>query len=157
MGTAQIEVNTASLTGSILKIATMRTNDPARRGIVFGLSANVHDAPPGQMRVGKWIGPIFIGPSGKWITAIVAGEKAATEFTITSEKDPIKILGVEGGGQNFTVKVETVEAGTKYRISVEFKGPQIPDTYSTRLWVTTDHPALQSFPIDLMVMAKPRP
>jgi hypothetical protein len=149
-------VDTASLSGSILKIATMRTNDPARRGIVFSLSASVHDAPPGQMRSGKWVGPLFVGPSNKWVVSMPAGEKAATAFTITSEKDPVKILAVEGGGENFVAKVETVEAGKRYRVSVETRGMERPDTYSARIWVSTDHPALQSFPIDLMVMAKPR-
>ncbi len=150
-------MDTASLTGPILKIATMRTNDPARRNIVFSLSATAHDAPPGQMKAGKWVGPIFIGPSNKWITAAIAGEKARTEFTITSGKEPVKILGVEGGGQNFIAAVEMIEAGKKYKVSVEVKGTEKPDTYSARLWIITDHPALQSFPIDLMVMARPRP
>ena len=150
-------MDTSSLTGPILKIATMRTNDPARRSIVFSLSATAHDAPPGQMRVGKWIGPIFIGPSNKWVHATIAGEKAATEFTITSEKDPVKILGIEGGGQNFIARVETLAAGKRYRVSVEVKGTERPDTYSARLWVITDHPALPGFPVDLMVMARPRP
>ncbi|HYP27589.1 MAG TPA: hypothetical protein VE262_12800 [Blastocatellia bacterium] len=149
-------MDTASLSGSILKTATMRTNDPARRGIVFSLSASVQDAPPGQMRAGKWIGPLFIGPSNKWLTTMAAGGKTATAFTVTSEKDPVRILGVEGGGQNFVAKVETVEAGKRYRVSVETLGMERPDTYSARLWIMTDHPALESFPVDLMVMAKPR-
>lgn len=134
----------------------MRTNDPARRGIVFSLSATVHDAPPGQMKSGKWIGPVFVGPSNKWITATLAGQKTATEFTITSGREPVKILAVEGGGPNFTARVETIEAGKRYKVSVEAIAIEKPDTYSTRLWLSTDHPALPSFPLNLMVMARPR-
>jgi hypothetical protein len=156
VGKAHIEVNTESLSGTILKLATMRTNDPARRGVVFSLTANVQDAPPGLMRPGRWIGPLFIGPSNKWEAVAIAGEKAATEFTITSGKDPIRILAVEGGGKNFMAKVEAVEAGKIYKVSVETTGTEKPDTYSARLWITTDHPALQSFPLDLMVIARPR-
>jgi len=134
----------------------MRTNDPARRGIVFSLSATVSDAPPGQMRSGKWIGPVFVGPSNKWIATAIAGQKAATEFTITSGKDPVKILAVEGGGQNFVARIETIEAGKRYKILVEATGMEKPDTYATKLWISTDNPALPSFPLDLMIMARPR-
>jgi len=156
VGKAHIEVNTQNLSGTILKIATMRTNDPARRGIVFSLTANVQDASPGEMRAGVWMGPLFVGPSNKWATVAVAGEKASTEFTITSGKDPIRILAVEGGGENFKTKVEAVEVGKRYRVSVETTGTEKPETYRARLWVITDHPALQSFPLDLMVVARPR-
>src|SRR6185503_1030674 len=120
-GIAQLEVNTATQFGQIMKPATLRTNDPERPNIVFTLMANVltsSDGGPAQgvtLRQGKHIGPIFIGPDVRAGSNVAAGQKVKTEFTITVEKGPLKVLRVEGASKYFTARLETQEEGKSYK------------------------------------------
>jgi hypothetical protein len=154
-GRAILEIDTKTQAGAITKVATLRTNDPARSNIVLTLIANVLTSADGgpvkgvTLRPGKHVGPLFVGPGVRWDARVSPGQRTRTEFTISAERGPVKLLRVEGGSPHFVSRVETIEEGKLYRIVVE-AGPIIrPGSYEDRLWVTTDSAALPAFRINL--------
>lgn len=161
-GVAQLEINTSSQMGQIIKPATLRTNDPERPNIVFTLTANVltsTDGGPVQgvaIRQGKHIGPIFLGPDFRAALNIVAGQKAKTEFTITVEKGPLKVTGIENEGKQFAAKLETTEEGKSYKVTVEPVATETAGNYTEQLRVITDSKVLPSFPIYLILNVRPK-
>src|SRR5262249_50762389 len=59
-GTVEAEVQTVSQSGAIIKLATLRTNEPEKPTVIFTLTANVISG--SSIRPGKRIGPLFITP-----------------------------------------------------------------------------------------------
>ena len=160
-GKAIIEINTATQFGQISKPATLRTNDSERPNIVLTLMANVLTSPDGgpvkgvAIRQGKHIGPIFLGPDVRGVFNVVAGQKSKTEFTISVEKGPLKVLRVEGAGKYFATRLETVEEGKSYKIIVEPITTENPGAYEGLLQVVTDSRVLPSLPIHLFLKVRP--
>lgn len=161
-GVAQLEINTATQFGQIMKPATLRTNDPERPNIVFTLTANVltsADGGPVQnvpLRQGKHIGPIFLGPDVRAGFNVAAGEKRETQFTITVEKGPLKVLRVEGAGKYFAARLETVEEGKTYKVIVAPVTTDAAGAYDEQLRVVTDSRVLPSFPIFVFMVVQPK-
>jgi hypothetical protein len=162
-GKAQLEINTATQLGQIMKPATLHTNDPERPNIVFILTANVLTSPDGgpvpgvALRPGKHIGPIFLGPDVRGALNVAAGQKGKAEFTVTVEKGPLKVLRVEGEGRYFITRLETVEEGKSYKIIAEPVTTETPGSYDEPLRVITDSRVLPSFPIYLHLRVQPKP
>jgi hypothetical protein len=160
-GKAQVEINTASQFGQIVKPATLRTNDSERPNIVFTLMANVLTSSDGgpvkgvALRPGKHIGPIFLGPDVRGVFNLAAGQKSKTEFTITVEKGPLKVLRVESAGKYFAARLETVEEGKSYKILIETLSTEAEGSYDEPLLVVTDSRALPSFPIYMHLKVQP--
>jgi uncharacterized protein DUF1573 len=152
-GKAQVEINTASQFGQIMKPATLRTNDSERPNIVFTLTANVLTSPDGGpvkgvvLRPGKHIGPIFIGPDVRAGLNLAAGQKSKTEFTVAVEKGPLKVLRVESAGKYFAARLETVEEGKSYKIIIEPLSTETEGSYDEPFLIITDSRVLPSFPI----------
>lgn len=146
-GTANLEVQTVSQSGLIVKTATLHSNDPDQPAIIFSLVANVLAGAP--LRQGRYIGPIFLSPGAQGSMFAVAGKRAATEFLVTADKAPVKLIRVEGGGKTFTSRLEVIEPGRSYKILVESLQIKKGDLYTDQLRVLTDNPTLPSFPIDL--------
>lgn len=161
-GKAQIEVNTAGQFGQISKPATLHTNDPERLNIVLTLMANVLTSSDGgpvkgvALRQGKHIGPIFLGPEVRGVFHVAVGQKSKMEFNVWVEKAPLKVLRLEGDGKYFTTRLETVEEGKKYKITVEPLSTENAGSYEEVLRVVTDSPALPSVPISLYLKVQPK-
>jgi Protein of unknown function (DUF1573) len=161
-GKARLEVNTANQAGKIFKMATLNTNDPERPNIVLSLVANVLTSADGgpvkgvALRAGKHIGPIFLGPDTSRGFNLPVGEKGRTEFTITAEQGPIQIVRIEGGGKNFTSRVETIEQGKSYKLIVEFLPVETAGEFSEQLRIITDSAVLPSFPISVYAIVTKR-
>jgi hypothetical protein len=152
-GNAMLEVQTVSQSGEIEKIATLYTNDPDRPTIVFTLRANVlHGAPSRQ---GRYIGPVFLSPDSHGALYANPGTKASTEFLITADNKPVKVLRVEGATQHFASRIEPVEPGRSYKLIVESLPTSKPDLYIDRLRVITDSESLPAFMIDLALRVYP--
>lgn len=146
-GTANLEVQTVSQSGLIVKTATLHSNDPEQPAVIFSLTANVLAGAP--IRQGRYIGPIFLSPGAQGSMFAVAGKKAAAEFSVTADKTPVKLLRVEGGAKNFTSRLEVIEPGRSYKILVESLQIKKGELYTDQLRVVTDNPTLPSFTIDL--------
>lgn len=161
-GQAMIEVNTSSQAGDIMKLATLRTNDPERPNIVLTLLAKVLTSPDGgpvkgvALRAGKHIGPIFLGPDTRNGLNLMVGEKGkAAEFTVTVEQGSLKVLRVEGEGKYFAARVETVEDGKRYKIIAEPISTATPGAYNEQLRIITDSPVLPSVSVALILVVRP--
>jgi hypothetical protein len=146
-GIAEVEVQTVSQSGLINKTAIMHTNDPDRPVITFSLSANVLAGAP--LRQGKHIGPIFLSPDSRGSMYAPPGKKAMTEFSVTADDTPVKVLRVEAGTKNFAARVEVVEPGRRYKILVESLQIETGGLYTDQLRVVTDNPTLPAFTVDL--------
>jgi hypothetical protein len=161
-GKAQLEINTATQIGQIMKPATLHTNDPERPNIVLTLTANILSSPDGgpvagiALRQGKHVGPIFLGPDVRGGINIVAGQKGKAEFIISVEKGPLKVLRVESAGRYFVTRLETVEEGKSYKIIAETTATETAGSYDEPLRVVTDSRVLPSFPIYLFLRVQPR-
>ena len=148
-GTATLEVQTVSQSGEISKTATLHTNDPERPAIVFTLVANVLNGT--SIRRGRYIGPVFLSPETSSALYSVPGKKATTEFSVTAEDAPVKVLRVEGGSNHFAPRVEVVEMGRRYKIVVESLPIHVGGLYTEQLRVVTDNTSLPAFTIDLVL------
>jgi hypothetical protein len=143
-------------------MATLHTNDPERPNVVLSLVANVLTSSDGgpvrgvALRAGKHIGPIFLSPGVRGSFNLLAGEKGKIEFTVTSERGPIKILRVEGGGKNFSSRVEAMEQGKSYKLIVEFLPVETAGEFGEQLRIITDSAVLPSFPISVYAMVQPK-
>ena len=161
-GKAELEVNTATQAGEIYKTATLRTNDPERPSIVLVLTAKVLTSGDGgpvkgvALRPGRYIGPIFLGPDVRKGFNLSVGEKSKTEFTITAEQGPVKILRVEGNGKHFTSRLETLEEGKSYKVIVELIPADTAGSFGEQLRVITDSSVLPYFPIGVYAIVQPK-
>jgi hypothetical protein len=77
------------------------------------------------------------------------GKKAMTEFSVTADDTPVKVLRVEAGTKNFASRVEVVEPGRRYKILVESLQIETGGLYTDQLRVVTDNPTLPAFTVDL--------
>jgi hypothetical protein len=146
-GIAEVEVQTVSQSGLINKTAILHTNDPDQPVITFTLIANVLAGAP--LRQGKHIGPVFLSPDSRGSMYAPAGKKATTEFSVTADDTPVRVLRVEGGTKNFASRVEVVEPGRRYKILVESLQIETGGLYTDQLRVVTDNPTLPAFTVDL--------
>ena len=153
-GTAEVEVQTISQSGSIIKSAMLHTNDPSHPTIVFTITANVLKGSP--IRPGKYIGPLFVSPDTLVSMYAPAGRKSKAEFTITASAEPVKVLGVESGTKQFVSRVEVIQPGRNYKIVVESVESEDGGLYRDQLRVTTDNPALPAFKVALALRVYPR-
>jgi hypothetical protein len=153
-GTAEVEVQTISQSGSIIRSAMLHTNDPSHPTIVFTISANVLKGSP--VRQGKYIGPLFVSPDTLVSMYAPAGRKSRAEFTITAPGAPVNVLGVESGTKQFVSRVEVIQPGRNYKIVVESVESEDGGLYRDQLRVTTDNPALPAFKVALALRVYPR-
>jgi len=133
--------------GEIQKPATLYTNDPARPAIVLTLIANVIKGAP--VRPGKHVGPVFLSPGSQAALFAYPGKKATTEFSITAERSPVKVLRVEGGASHFGARLQEIESGRSYKLIVDSSPAETSGLYVDRLRVITDSSMLPTFTIDL--------
>jgi Protein of unknown function (DUF1573) len=145
--TAEIEVQTVSQSGLINKSAIMHTNDPDQPTIVFSLVANVLRGAP--IRQGKYIGPVFVSPDSRGSMYAIPGKTATTQFLVTADEAPVKVLRVEGAKKVFSSRVEVIEPGRSYKILVESLPIETGGLYTDQVRVVTDNPALPAFTIDM--------
>ena len=153
-GIATLEVTTESMAGEISRSATLHTNDPEHPAIVFTLNANVLSG--ASIRRGKFIGPIFISPGARLALFSAPGKKVTTEFSVTSEDAPVKILRVEGGEKHVAARIDTVEVGRNYKVVVESLPLDDAGFYVDRLKVITDSPSLPAFTIEVSLRIYPK-
>jgi len=145
--TVEAEVQTVSQSGAINKLATLRTNEPEKPTVVFTLTANVISG--SNIRPGKRIGPLFVTPGTLIPMYAMPGKKVSAEVSITVDDGAVKVLGVEAETKNFIPRLETVEPGKTYKLVVDSVQTETSGMYKDKVTITTDHPTLPKFTIDL--------
>ena len=161
-GWARVEVGTVSQPGGkFYKSALLHTNDPERPTINLALTANVLTSGNGgpvkgvELRAGKHVGPVFVGPDFDGGVSVAIGQKASGEFVITVERGPLNVQRVEGEGKVVSARVETVEPGRQYKVVFENLPSQAAGTYRESLRVITDSAALPVLPLTVYVKVHP--
>jgi hypothetical protein len=160
-GSARIEVSTVSQSsGELFKIATLYTNDPQRPTIRFALTANILTSGNGgpvvgiDLRAGKHIGPVFVGPDTRTGLVFAPGKTGRAEFTITVERGPLNVQRIESASQAISIRLETIAPGKQYKVIVENSSAEAEASSQEQLRVVTDHPALPSFPLFVRLMVR---
>ncbi|HJQ24469.1 MAG TPA: DUF1573 domain-containing protein [Blastocatellia bacterium] len=155
-GWARVEISTASQPGGkFFKSALLHTNDPEHATINLTLMANVLTSGNGgpvkgvELRAGKHVGPVFVGPDLDDGVAVAPGQTATGEFLITVERGPLNVQRVESEGKVVRARVETVEPGRQYK--VVFENLPTQSTTHESLRVITDSPALPVLPLTVHV------
>jgi hypothetical protein len=146
-GTVEAEVQTVSQSGAINKFATLRTNEPEKPTVVFTLTANVISG--SNIRPGKRVGPLFITPGSMIPMYAMPGKKASAEVSITVDDGAVKVLGVEAGTKNFIPRLEIVEPGKTYKLIIDSAQIETSGMYKDKVTITTDHPTLPKFTVDV--------
>lgn len=153
-GRARVEVSTASQPGGkFTKSAILHTNDLQHSTINLTLTANVLTSGSGgpvkgiELRAGKHVGPVFIGPDMDTGFVVAPGKTSTGEFVITVERGPLNLQRIEGGGKVVNARLETVELGKQYKVVFENLPTQAEGTFSEPLRVVTDNAELPTLPL----------
>lgn len=153
-GSARIEINTVSQPGGeLFKIAMLHTNDAQRPTITLTLKANLLTSGNGgpvngvELRPGKHIGPIFVGPDVTNGFVVAPGKTGRAEFSITVERGPLNLQRLESASKTISARLETLEPGKQYKVVVENLPAQAEGQLQEQLRVITDSPVLPSFPL----------
>jgi Protein of unknown function (DUF1573) len=160
-GRARVEVSTASQPGGKLyKSAILHTNDPEHPSFSLSLMANVLTSGNGgpvkgvELREGKHVGPVFVGPDAQNGFIVAPGKTASAEFRITVERGPLNIQRVESSGKLISARLETVEAGQQYKIVFENVPVAAEGTYQEELHAVTDNAALPILPLTVRIKVR---
>lgn len=153
-GSARIEISTASQPGGdLMKMAMLHTNDPQRPTITLTLTASVLTSGNGgpvkgvELRAGKHVGPVFVGPDTVNGFVVAPGKTRRAEFTITVERGPLTLQRVESDGKIVSAHLETVEAGKRYKVVFDNLPNEAEGTYQEQLRVITDNAQLPALPL----------
>ena len=108
-GTIHFALNTAGLRGRFIGHITVFLNDP--------------DVPEAQLIFeGVVIPPVEVSPLPALFVAGVRGKGASTAVEIINhEPVPLRILKVEHGSERFTTRVDTLQAGERYTLTLTLK------------------------------------
>jgi Protein of unknown function (DUF1573) len=157
-GRARVEVSTASQPGGkFYKSAILHTNDPEHPTINLTLTANVLTSGNGgpvkgiELRAGKHVGPVFVGPDFDNGVSVAAGQTATGEFIITVERGPLNVQRIEGPGKIVSARIETVEPGKQYKVVFANLPTPTEGTIHESLRVITDSAALPILPLTVYV------
>jgi len=160
-GWARVEVSTASQPGGrFAKSAILHTNDLQHSTINLTITANVLTSGNGgpvkgvELRAGKHVGPVFIGPDMDSGFVVAPGKTSTGEFVITVERGPLNLQRVEGGGKVVNARLETVEPGKQYKVVFENLPTQAEGTFSEPLRVVTDSAELPTLPLTAYIKVR---
>ena len=163
-GRARIEINTASQPGGeLFKMALLHTNDPERPTIRLSFTANLLTSGNGgpvngvELRAGKHVGPLFVGPDLKTSLVTAPGKTARTEFTITVERGPVSLIGLKCDCNVIKAHLETVEPGKQYKVVVENVPTASEGSYHTQLGVLVDSVVLPVLPLTVRTVIRSNP
>jgi Protein of unknown function (DUF1573) len=160
-GRARIEINTASQPGGeMFKMAMLHTNDPERPTIRLSFTANLLTSGNGgpvngvELRPGKHVGPVFVGPDTAASLTAAPGKTARAEFIITVERGPLNLFGLKCDCHVIKARLETVEPGKQYKIIVENLPAAAEGSYQTQLRVLTDSAVLPDLPLTVRTVIR---
>jgi hypothetical protein len=77
------------------------------------------------------------------------------EFTITVEREPFKLMRVEGAEPDFAARIETVASGKTYKVIVSSSKTAAAGRHAAQLKVVTDSDLLPFIPIAISSRVQP--
>ena len=106
-------LDTSKIRGEFEGLILLTVNDPVRPEIELGFTGKVVEA-------------VEISPVSTFVLAVTRGEARETSLEIINhEPQPLRILAVEHSNERFTTRLQTVEDGQRYKLSLMLnpKGP----------------------------------
>lgn len=152
--------HTEGYTGEIAKSAAVTTNDPKNPNFTLILRARFKGTGPPPPPPPAALNPnavLTVEPSDRWITSAITGSSSASIFYVYNPKEtPIHLKKVNPGGTDFTAKLDPIEDGKRYQLSVASNPTLKPGHYLQKLQIETDNPMqpVVNFEMDVTVYAK---
>lgn len=116
-GKISLTVHTNGFSGALTKYADVLTNDPQQTKFALTIKMVIGTSGP---PVGRQVGQFIIGPSDHYQADIPRGTSAETGIIIYNNGPlPVNITNVIPGGEAFSVKLETLEAGKRYVLNIK--------------------------------------
>lgn len=155
--------HTDGYAGEVAKSAGVKTNDPAHASFNLMLRARFKmESQPGSNATmvnaaGKKVGPLSVEPVDRWVTSVLTGNSTATTmYLVNNEADPIHIKKIEAGGTDFSARIQPIQEGKRFELSLSTNPDLKPGEYHQTLRVLTDSKTMPELPIKLDVTVFPR-
>jgi hypothetical protein len=153
--------HTQGYTGEIAKSANVTTNDPKHPTFSLVLRARFRiegqpplPPPPASLNPNA----VFtVEPSDRWITSAITGSSSANTFYLYNPKEtPVHLKKVITGGTDFTAKLEPIQDGKRYQLSVASNPTLKPGHYLQKVQIETDSTVQPVVNVELDVTVYPK-
>ena len=153
--------HTDGYAGEIAKSASVTTNDPKHPTFNLILRARFRGEgqpplppPPASLNPNA----VFtVEPSDRWITSAITGSSSGNTFYVYNPKEtPIHLKKVIQGGTDFTAKLDTLQDGKRYQLSVASNPTLKPGHYLQKLQIETDSTVQPFVTVELDVTVYPK-
>lgn len=138
-----LTLDTSGSKGEVRGQVLFRSNDPAQPETFLSL-------------VGTVAPPVEILPHPAVYFSVYPGESLERSVTFVNNQDsPVNVLSLEKQGQHFDARLETVEAGRKYKVHITVPEKVEPGRYRERVLLKTDASEGKAYPVAVNVFVKP--
>lgn len=147
--------------GEVAKTAAVTTNDPLAPSLSLALRAYFK---PGKdykggsnpLIEGKRVGSFSVVPGDRWVTSALRGSSVAGMLYLRNvDTAPVRITDVVHSGTDFTVRLQKLEDGKRYELSVVTNPTLKPGQYVETVRLKTDSKAVPEVPITLDLTVYP--
>jgi hypothetical protein len=153
--------HTEGYSGEVAKSASVSTNDPKTPN--FNLVLRARFKLEGQPALPPPPAPLnpnsvfVVEPSDRWITSALTGSSSPnTLYLYNPQPTPIHLKKVIPGGTDFTAKLDTIQDGKRYQLSVATNPALKPGHYLQTVKIETDSTAQPLVAIELDVTVYPK-
>ena len=155
--------HTESYSGDLSKSATVLTNDSKLQSFQLVLRVYFENdvkpgmsPPPPAPVFAKTSGPFSMAPSGAWMTSVLRGTSTSTTIVLANDKSkPIHIKKMVVGGSHFLVRLDKLEDGKRYQLSLQTNPNEKAGKHQQTLQLLTDSKEFPKIEIPLEVTIYP--
>lgn len=154
--------HTEGYTGEVAKSASVSTNDPKNPSFNLVLRARFkpgegQPAPPPPPASLNPNSVIVVEPSDRWITSAIAGSSSPnTLYIYNPQPTPVHLKKLMPGGSDFSAKLDTIQDGKRYQLSVASNPSLKPGHYLQTVKIETDSAVQPLVAIELDVTVYPK-
>ena len=153
--------HTEGYSGEVAKSASVSTNDPKTPNFNLVLRARFklegQPAPPPPPAPLNPNSVFVVEPSDRWITSALTGSSSLnTLYLYNPQPAPIHLKKVIPGGTDFTAKLDTIQDGKRYQLSVATNPALKAGHYLQTVKIETDSTAQPLVAIELDVTVYPK-
>jgi hypothetical protein len=101
--------------------------------------------------------PLTVEPSDRWVTSAITGSSSVNTFYLYNPKETlIHVKKVVPGGTDFTAKLDPIQDGKRYQLSVASNPTLKPGHYLQKVQIETDSPVQPFVNMELDVTVYPK-
>ena len=124
-----LELDTAGLTGDVQGDVILLTNDPHTLQLLFHIQGHV------QSLVDILPRPAIFLSAFRWEVK----DKESSIYLVNNDKKPLKIIDMKSEGDKFTPKLETIEEGQRYELSIKLNPNSPSGMDQSQITVSTEN------------------